>query len=367
MAAARPPSVGFSSASRQAREAGNLEVTVQTAAGLRTFTLPHVALGRRRATPHQGCLLAGLAVLVLLVGSAAGLSCHEQLPTLRVAPLPEALSALHSCAGDLEPDWPETVSPFALVDVINELCAPFPEPAGHAVTSLRSAQLFPEAALLEAAWQDIAEEAAAVLRSHEVPEFSSIEPTQAHVYAAETSSWKMFMLRLMGADVEPHLAACPRTAALLARCAGVRNAFFSVLAPGAVLAQHRGPQRAVVRYQLGLIVPEPEACELRVQASRLNASGGGEPQDDVYHWREGEGVLWDDMRLHSASNRGSQPRVVLMLDVRRRDVGARTRALDAAATSLLRATPAFERVLRRAEAPPAKGSGGRGLGFELRR
>lgn len=301
-----------------------------------------------------------LAVLCCCV--AAGLSCQEQLPALRAAPLPEALSTLRRCAADLPADWPESVHPFALVDVINQLCPPMPEPSGHAVTTLRTAELFPEAALLEANWKDIAAEAAAVLRTHHLPEFSHVEPTQRDIYSADTS-WKMFMMRLMGADVVPHLAACPRTAALLAQIPDVRNAFFSVLAPGISLAQHRGPQRAVLRYQLGLIVPEPDTCELRVESSHLNGTSHG--GDDVYHWREGEGILWDDMRLHSARNGGSHPRVVLMLDIRRRDVGARVRALDAAAITLLRATRVFAQALKRAEAPP-KESGGGSAGFELR-
>lgn len=67
------------------------------------------------------------------------------------------------------------------------------------------------------------------------------------------------------------------------------------------LAPHAGPQRAVLRYQLGLVVPEPEACELRVAGT-------------LARWREGEGMLWDDTFEHSAANRGTRPRVVLWLD-----------------------------------------------------
>ncbi len=105
------------------------------------------------------------------------------------------------------------------------------------------------------------------------------------------------------------------------------------------LAPHAGPQRAVLRYQLGLVVPEPEACELRVAGT-------------LARWREGEGMLWDDTFEHSAANRGTRPRVVLFLDVQRRDVPRRARALDAAAVALLRQTPAFADALRRAEAQP---------------
>ena len=64
MALARPLFVGFSSASRQARDGCDLEVTVQTAAGPRTFTLPwffvrdvDALLERWRREEHEATLL----------------------------------------------------------------------------------------------------------------------------------------------------------------------------------------------------------------------------------------------------------------------------------------------------------------------
>ena len=38
-----------------------------------------------------------------------------------------------------------------------------------------------------------------------------------------------------------------------------------------------------------------------------------------YHLQEGEGFLWDDTFMLSAINRSSQPRVVLLFDVFRKD------------------------------------------------
>ena len=38
-----------------------------------------------------------------------------------------------------------------------------------------------------------------------------------------------------------------------------------------------------------------------------------------YYLQEGEGFLWDDTFMHSAINRSSRPRVVLLFDVFRRD------------------------------------------------
>ena len=64
MALARPLFVGFSSASKAAREGGDLEVTVQTARGPRSFTLPwffvrdvDALLERWRREEHEATLL----------------------------------------------------------------------------------------------------------------------------------------------------------------------------------------------------------------------------------------------------------------------------------------------------------------------
>ena len=64
MAATRPSSLGFSSASKVAREGGDLEVTVQTAEGPRVFTLPwffvrdvDALLERWRREEHEAVLL----------------------------------------------------------------------------------------------------------------------------------------------------------------------------------------------------------------------------------------------------------------------------------------------------------------------
>jgi aspartyl/asparaginyl beta-hydroxylase (cupin superfamily) len=37
----------------------------------------------------------------------------------------------------------------------------------------------------------------------------------------------------------------------------MKTAFFSILAPGKHLPAHRGPYKGVMRYHLGLLIPEP--------------------------------------------------------------------------------------------------------------
>ena len=66
---------------------------------------------------------------------------------------------------------------------------------------------------------------------------------------------------------------------------------FSILEPGKHLPPHRGPYNGVLRLHLGLIVPEPrEQLGIRVE-------------NEVYRWREGEAVIFDDAYEHEAWNR----------------------------------------------------------------
>ena len=39
---------------------------------------------------------------------------------------------------------------------------------------------------------------------------------------------------------------------------------------------------------------------------------------EVYHWKNGEGIVFDDNYLHDAANYSDEPRAVMWLDVRRK-------------------------------------------------
>jgi beta-hydroxylase len=80
---------------------------------------------------------------------------------------------------------------------------------------------------------------------------------------------------------------------------------FSILAPGARIAPHRGVYNGVVRYHLALAVPSAaERCGIRI---------GGETR----HWEEGKSLMFDDTLEHEAWNATAEPRIVLFVDVLR--------------------------------------------------
>ena len=157
---------------------------------------------------------------------------------------------------------------------------------------------------LEAGWKDIREELDAVLEHRdELPNFQDISTDQATI--TDDDRWKTFFFFGYGFKSEANCARCPRTTELLERVPGMTTAFFSILSPHKHIGEHRGPYRGVLRYHLGLKVPEPvDACGIRV---------GGE----VGHWAEGSSLLFDDGYEHSAWNDTDGTRVVLFMDVMR--------------------------------------------------
>jgi beta-hydroxylase len=83
----------------------------------------------------------------------------------------------------------------------------------------------------------------------------------------------------------------------------MQTAMFSILSPRKHIPPHNGPYKGVLRYHLGLLVPEPE--------DQLGISVGGQ----VAQWREGESLVFDDTFEHFVWNNTDGTRVVLFLDV----------------------------------------------------
>ncbi len=164
--------------------------------------------------------------------------------------------------------------------------------------------LLPWTAELESRWRDMREELDAVLVHHDaLPNFQDISTDQATI--TDDDRWKTYFLYGFGSRSDANCARCPRTAELVGRVPGMTTAFFSILSPGKHIGAHRGPYRGLLRYHLGLRVPQP--------TSALGISVGGE----VAHWEEGQSLLFDDGYEHFAWNDTDGVRAVLFMDVQR--------------------------------------------------
>lgn len=131
--------------------------------------------------------------------------------------------------------------------------------------------------------------------------------------------WKSYMLK-SGVFIEENCKHCPGTAALIAKISKVRTAFFSILDPQQYITPHEGYYDGFMRYHLGVIIPnnnENNECWIRV-TNGVSDKSRMEELGDIYYWKNGEGVLFNDNYTHDASNTSDQIRVILWLDVERK-------------------------------------------------
>ncbi|HEV7163662.1 MAG TPA: aspartyl/asparaginyl beta-hydroxylase domain-containing protein [Solirubrobacteraceae bacterium] len=163
---------------------------------------------------------------------------------------------------------------------------------------------FPWIAHVEQNWQAIREELERVLEDRDaLPNFQDISKDQIEI--TDDDRWKTFFLYGYGFQADLGVEMCPRTAALMREIPGMTTAMFSILSPRKHILDHRGPYKGVLRYHLGLIVPEQaEACRIRVG-------------EDVRHWEQDRSMIFDDTFNHEVWNDTDETRVVLFVDVLR--------------------------------------------------
>jgi len=165
-------------------------------------------------------------------------------------------------------------------------------------------ELFPWVERVEQSADVIREELRAVLDDRDaLPSFQEISKDQIEI--TDDDRWKTFFLYGYGFEAELGVEMCPRTAAIMREIPGMTTAMFSILSPRKHILPHRGPYKGVLRYHLGLVVPEDaEACRIRVG-------------QDIRHWEPGGSLLFDDTFDHEVWNDTDETRVVLFVDVLR--------------------------------------------------
>jgi len=163
---------------------------------------------------------------------------------------------------------------------------------------------FPWARLIECEWRTIHAELQRVLaRKEDLPAFHELAADASVV--SNDRGWKSFVLTGYGFRSCNNIRLCPETWRICQSIPGLITVLFSILEPGKHLPAHRGPYNGVLRLHLGLIVPEPrEQLGIRVE-------------NQIYRWREGEVVIFDDAYEHEAWNDTPETRVVLFVDFRK--------------------------------------------------
>ncbi|HEY4415174.1 MAG TPA: aspartyl/asparaginyl beta-hydroxylase domain-containing protein, partial [Verrucomicrobiae bacterium] len=119
------------------------------------------------------------------------------------------------------------------------------------------------------------------------------------------NDWKTFFLAGIGMDCSENAARCSETMRLLGKIPGMKTAFFSILSPHKHIPAHRGAFNGLLRFHLGLLVPEPrEKVRIRIG-------------NDFRNWTEGKALIFDDTFNHEVWNDTEGYRVVLFVDFTR--------------------------------------------------
>lgn len=139
----------------------------------------------------------------------------------------------------------------------------------------------------------------------------------------KTKCWKWYPILNLNGWSKHAVANLPFTTAILQSCPYIKSASLSILEPFSEITPHRGYMKGLLRYHLGIIVPDvPDADKPYIVC-------GGEK----YIWKEGEGVIFDDMYIHYVKNNSQYRRVVLFVDILRKDIPSFLKSLYLAYTT----------------------------------
>ena len=163
---------------------------------------------------------------------------------------------------------------------------------------------FPWSYGLEANWHVIRHELEEVFQHvTDLPNFQDIMPRQQRI--SPDDGWKTYYFCAFGFVAQKNCDRCPETWKLLQQIPGLKAAFFSILSPGKHIPLHSGKHKGLIRYHLGLMVPEPkESCRIQVG-------------DQFAHWEEGKSLIFDDTYPHQVWNETDGYRAILFLDIAR--------------------------------------------------
>lgn len=185
---------------------------------------------------------------------------------------------------------------FAPYNVLVELLSATPR---RPVLDPRS---IPRLAELRAHWKVFRDEAKALLEAELIDRAPDHDDIAFNTFFKR--GWTRFYLKWYGDFLPTARRYCPRSVRLLENMPEIRAALFAVLAPRSRLGEHRDPFAGSLRYHLGLITPNSDACRIYVDGQVLS-------------WRDGEDLLFDETYVHSAVNDTDRPRVILFCDVAR--------------------------------------------------
>jgi len=161
---------------------------------------------------------------------------------------------------------------------------------------------YPNLRLLEQNWNKIRAESLQLWKSGQTSEIQSDLFFRSIV---EKKQWNKYYIKWYGKIRDKARNDCPFICALLDEIPEIQLAMFSILKPGCTIFPHKGPFRGSLRYHLALSVPPDAPCYIQVN-------------NEVYQWKEGKGIVFDDTYVHHVKNKSKEHmRIVLFCDLAR--------------------------------------------------
>jgi beta-hydroxylase len=116
--------------------------------------------------------------------------------------------------------------------------------------------------------------------------------------------WKRFYLKWYGDPLPSARELCPRTVELLRSIPSLHGAMFALMEPGSQVGKHRDPFAGSLRYHLGLVTPNSDACRIFIDGQ-------------MYSWRDGQDLVFDETFVHHFENQTDERRIILFCDFER--------------------------------------------------
>ncbi|MFT7232377.1 MAG: aspartyl/asparaginyl beta-hydroxylase (cupin superfamily) [Cyclobacteriaceae bacterium] len=182
---------------------------------------------------------------------------------------------------------------------------------------------YPQFSILERNYEVIRKECEMLLqRKEDITDMDGIagKKTQGGIHSI---AWKSFVFK-SGTFIKENCELCPETAKIVKGIPRVKQVFFSILEPHQHIKPHKGYYKGFLRYHLGVIIPNDnldKKCWIKINDDPVdneNYSNYSMEKHEIYHWKNGEGIIFDDYYLHEAANESDEVRVVMFIDVLRK-------------------------------------------------
>jgi beta-hydroxylase len=161
---------------------------------------------------------------------------------------------------------------------------------------------FPELRPLRENWRTIRDEALALYEAGHIRATDRYDDLGFNTFFRK--GWKRFYLKWYAEPLPSARALCPRTVELLRAIPSVHGAMFASMAPQSYVGRHRDPFAGSLRYHLGLVTPNSDACRIFIDGNS-------------YSWRDGADLVFDETYVHHFENRTDQYRIILFCDFER--------------------------------------------------